>query len=204
MEGYVLNSIRVYLVDDHDIVRRGLYDLLAAKRDITVVGDSGSAAVAVRRVPDLRPDVMVVDLRLQDGSGIQVCRQVRSVDPTIHALLVTSASDDEALFSALLAGASGYASKLIESSRILEKVRSVGAGRNLIESIPAERTRAALIAAGESGALGLTDGELELLRHVLEGLTNREIADLVQRPEEAVASEIALVIETVMGWQGLA
>src|SRR5919206_5396365 len=125
--------IRVYLLDDHEVVRRGLRDLLEAEDDIEVVGESGSAVDATHRIPALRPDVAVLDGRLPDGSGIDVCRDVRSVDPTIKALILTSYDDDEALFAAILAGAAGYVLKQIGSSALIDGVRRVAAGQSLID-----------------------------------------------------------------------
>src|SRR5215218_6062108 len=105
--------IRVYLLDDHEVVRRGIRDLLEQEGDIVVVGESGSAAEAARRIPALRPDVAVLDGRLPDGSGVDVCREVRSIDPSIKGLILTTFDDDEALFAAIMAGASGYILKQI-------------------------------------------------------------------------------------------
>src|SRR3954470_13866735 len=125
--------IRVFLLDDHEVVRRGLRDLLESDGDICVVGESGSAVEAAARIPALRPDVAVLDGRLPDGSGIDVCRDVRSVDPTIKALILTSYDDDEALFAAILAGASGYLLKQVGGNDLLDAVRRVAAGQSLID-----------------------------------------------------------------------
>lgn len=186
---YVNRAIRVYLVDDHDIVRRGLRDLLAVKRDITVVGESASAASSTERIIDLKPDVMVLDLQLQDGSGIEVCRRVRSVEPSIQALLLTSASDDEALLGAVLAGASGYATKLVDSSVILEDIRRIGAGRSLIDPALVERIRSEL-AGGRGRAAGLDEDGRELLRHVVDGRSDAEIAAATSRSVDEVSSVV--------------
>jgi DNA-binding NarL/FixJ family response regulator len=125
--------IRVYLLDDHEIVRRGLIALLEAAGDIEVVGESGSALEAARRIPALRPDVAVLDARLPDGSGIDVCRDVRSADPQIRALILTSYQDDEALFSAIMAGAAGYVLKQIKGTDLVDAVRRVAAGQSLLD-----------------------------------------------------------------------
>src|SRR4051795_5548818 len=117
--------IRVYVLDDHEVVRRGMRDLLEAEDDIEIVGESGSAVDAGHRIPALRPDVAVLDARLPDGSGIDVCRDVRSVDPTIRALILTSYEDDEALFSAIMAGAAGYLLKQIHGTDLIEAIRTV-------------------------------------------------------------------------------
>src|SRR3954447_25782988 len=118
--------IRVFLLDDHEVVRRGLVDLLQADGDIEVVGESGSAQEAARRIPALRPDVAVLDARLPDGNGIDVCRDVRAVDSTIKGLILTSYEDDEALFAAIMAGAAGYVLKQIRGTDPVDAVRTVG------------------------------------------------------------------------------
>src|SRR5690606_4933315 len=125
--------IRVYLLDDHEIVRRGVADLLAAEGDIEVVGESGSAQEAIRRIPAVRPDVAVLDARLPDGSGIDVCREIRSVDPSIRALILTSYEDDEALFAAIMAGAAGYVLKQIRGTDLVDTVRRIAAGQSLLD-----------------------------------------------------------------------
>lgn len=198
MQHYVPRAIRVYLVDDHDIVRRGLRDLLAVKRDITVVGDSASAGASVDRIIALKPDVMVLDLQLQDGSGVQVCRRVRSVVPSTQALLLTSASDDDALLCAVLAGAAGYATKLVDSSAILEHIRKIAAGKSLIDPTLAERVRADL--AHDLGfAVGLDDQERELLRHVVDGLTDGQISQTISRPVDEVSSAVLELVHSLTG-----
>src|SRR3982751_2737919 len=125
--------IRVYLLDDHEVVRRGLRDLLETEDDIEVVGESGSAVDATHRIPALKPDVAVLDGRLPDGSGIDVCRDVRSVDPSIKALILTSYDDDEALFAAIMAGASGYVLKQIHGTDLVDAIRRVAAGQSLLD-----------------------------------------------------------------------
>ena len=126
-------TIRVFLLDDHEVVRRGLRELLEDAGDIEVVGESGLAAEATSRIPALRPDVAVLDARLPDGSGIDVCRDVRSVDPTIQALILTSYDDDEALFAAIMAGAAGYVLKQIRGNDLVDAVRRVAAGQSLLD-----------------------------------------------------------------------
>jgi two-component system response regulator DevR len=187
----------VYLVDDHDIVRRGLRDLLAVKRDITVVGDSASAGASVDRIIALKPDVML-DLQLQDGSGIQVCRRVRSVVPSTQALLLTSASDDDALLCAVLAGAAGYATKLVDSSAILEDIRNIGAGKSLIDPELAERVRADL-ADDRGRAAGLDAKQRELLGHVVDGLTDDQISQSTSRPVDEVSAQVLNMVCSLTG-----
>src|SRR6195952_482257 len=127
------DPIRVYLLDDHEIVRRGLKDLLESAGDIVVVGESGLAAEATRHIPALRPDVAILDGRLPDGSGIDVCREIRSRDPGIAVLILTSYDDDEALFSAIMAGASGYILKQVGGNDFVETVRRVAAGQSMLD-----------------------------------------------------------------------
>src|SRR6476659_4502428 len=126
-------KIRVYLLDDHEVVRQGLRALLEGSGDLEVIGESGSAQDAAHRIPALRPDVAVLDARLPDGSGIEVCRTVRAVDPTIRALILTSYDDDEALFAAIMAGASGYVLTQIRGADLVKAVREVAAGNSLID-----------------------------------------------------------------------
>src|SRR5690242_8918410 len=171
--------IRVFLLDDHEVVRQGLRALLEAAGDIEVVGESGSAVEASSRIPALRPDVAVLDARLPDGSGIDVCREVRSVDPSIKALILTSYDDDEALFAAIMAGAAGYVLKEVRSAGLLSAIRTVASGLSMID--PAltarvlERVRTPDPVTPELA--DLTQQELKLLGLIAEGLTNREIGE---------------------------
>ena len=125
--------IRVFLLDDHELVRRGIRELLESEGDIEVVGESGLAQEASRRIPALRPDVAILDGRLPDGSGIDVCREVRSQDPTIKALILTSYDDDDALFAAIMAGAAGYVLKQVRGNDFVETVRRVAAGQSTLD-----------------------------------------------------------------------
>jgi two-component system response regulator DevR len=178
MSGAAFRSrVNVYLLDDHDIVRQGIRDLLAPARDILVVGDSGTAQLAPSAILRLGAELMVLDLQLQDGSGIHVCRQVRSTEPSIQGLLVTSADDDDALAAAVLAGASGFVVKLARSSNILGAIRALHAGRTLIDQTHVERAINILRARAEEMDPRLTDQDLEILEHILSGRTDREIAE---------------------------
>ena len=197
MQGYASQVHRVYLVDDHDIVRRGLRDMLATAQDIVVVGDSGSAREAMKAAPELRPDVMVLDLHLQDGSGIQVCREVRSVDPTIRAVLLTAAGEEEALVSTILAGAAGYAVKLASSSDLPDAIRRVGDGKTLLDPAVASRAAERLLAEMDKSSPGLTGSEHRILVHLLEGLTNQQIADRIEAPVDQVGADVEGLIEKV-------
>src|SRR6187551_3878614 len=168
---------RVYLLDDHEIVRRGLVDLLQAYGDIEVVGESGSAPEAARRIPAFRPDVMILDARLPDGNGIDVCRDVRAVDSTIKGLILTSYEDDEALFAAIMAGASGYVLKQIRGTDLVDAVRRVAQGQSLLDPAVTQRVLERLRQGPpQDAALApLTEQERRILELIGEGLTNRQI-----------------------------
>ena len=124
-------SIRVFLVDDHEVVRRAVRELLEQCDDVEVVGEAGTAEEAIARIPPTRPHVAVIDMRLPDGNGIEVCRQVRSHDPNIHCVILTSVADDEARFDAVMAGAAGYLLKQVKGTDVVDAVRRVAAGESL-------------------------------------------------------------------------
>ncbi|MFI5485010.1 response regulator [Micromonospora echinaurantiaca] len=188
--------IRVFLLDDHEVVRRGLADLLTSSGDIEVVGESGSAQEAARRIPALRPDVAILDARLPDGNGIDVCRDVRAVDSSIKGLILTSYEDDEALFAAIMAGAAGYVLKQIRGTDLVDAVRRVAAGQSLLD--PAITTR--VLERIRSGVeqprelKDLTDQERRILEYVAEGLTNREIAGKMFLAEKTVKNYVSSVL----------
>ena len=188
--------ITVYLLDDHQVVREGLRALLEGAGHIEIVGESGSAQEAVRRIPALRPRVAVLDERLPDGSGIEVCRSIRSVDPSINVLILTSYDDDEALLAAIVAGASGYLLKDIRGTDVVTAVRHVAAGRSLID--PAltarvlERIRNGPSTAPELAEL--TEQELKLLAHIAEGLTNRQIGEKMFLAEKTVKNYVSSIL----------
>ena len=121
-------TVRVFLLDDHEIVRRGVRELLEAHDDLEVVGEAGTAAEAIARIPAVKPDVAVVDMQLPDGNGVEVCREVRSRDETIRCLILTSFADDEALFDSIMAGAAGYLLKQIKGADLVDGIRRVAAG----------------------------------------------------------------------------
>ena len=189
-------SIRVFLLDDHEVVRRGLVDLLEAEDDIEVVGEAGTVREATARIPALRPDVAVLDARLPDGSGIDVCRDVRSVDPSIRALILTSYDDDEALFAAILAGASGYVLKQITGTDLIEGVRRVAAGQSLIDpSLTAkvlERVRKGPETPDELS--DLTEQERKILGLIAEGLTNRQIGEQLYLAEKTGKNYVSSIL----------
>ena len=188
--------IRVFLLDDHEVVRQGLRALLESGGDIVVVGESGLAQEAAARIPALRPDVAVLDARLPDGSGIEVCRTVRGVDPSIKALILTSYDDDEALFAAIMAGAAGYVLKEITGQDLVGAVHQVAAGNSLID--PAltarvlERVRNGPGTAPELA--GLTEQELKLLALIAEGLTNRQIGERMFLAEKTVKNYVSSIL----------
>ncbi|MGV9980982.1 response regulator [Micromonospora wenchangensis] len=188
--------IRVFLLDDHEVVRRGLADLLQSSGDIEVVGESGSAQEAARGIPALRPDVAILDARLPDGNGIDVCRDVRAVDSSIKGLILTSYEDDEALFAAIMAGAAGYVLKQIRGTDLVDAVRRVAAGQSLLD--PAITTR--VLERIRSGVeqprelKTLTEQERRILEYVAEGLTNREIAGKMFLAEKTVKNYVSSVL----------
>lgn len=188
--------IRVYLLDDHEVVRQGLRALLESAGDIEVVGEAGTATDAASRIPALRPDVAVLDARLPDGSGIEVCRTVRAVDPSIKGLILTSYDDDEALFAAIMAGASGYVLKEIRGNDLVEAIRQVAAGNSLIDpTLTArvlERVRNPHPTAPELA--DLTEQELKLLALIAEGLTNRQIGERMFLAEKTVKNYVSSIL----------
>jgi DNA-binding NarL/FixJ family response regulator len=190
------DKLRVYLLDDHEIVRQGIRTFLEAAGDIEVIGESSSAVDATARIPALRPDVAILDARLPDGSGIEVCRTVRSVDPSINALILTSYDDDEALFSAIMAGAAGYVLKEVKSSDLLSAIRLVASGQSLIDpSLTArvlERVRNPVTIAPELAEL--TEQEMKLLELIAEGMTNRQIGEQMFLAEKTVKNYVSSVL----------
>jgi two-component system response regulator DevR len=188
--------IRVYLLDDHEVVRHGLRDLLEREGDIEVVGESGSAVDAEHRIPALRPDVAVLDGRLPDGSGIDVCRAVRSVDPDVKALILTSYEDDEALFAAIMAGAAGYILKQIRGNDLVDAVRRVAAGQSLLDPAVTARVLDRIRRGPEQPdeLKTLTDQERRILALVAEGLTNRDIAERMFLSEKTVKNYVSSLL----------
>jgi DNA-binding NarL/FixJ family response regulator len=189
-------KIRVFLLDDHEIVRRGLRELLESEGDIEVVGESGLAEEATRRIPALRPDVAVLDGRLPDGSGIDVCREVRSAHPEIAALILTSFDDDEALFSAIMAGASGYVLKQVRGNDLVETVRRVAAGQSMLDPAVTQQVLDRLRRGPEEDpALApLTAQERRLLGLIGEGMTNRQIAEAMFLAEKTVKNYVSALL----------
>ncbi|MFI6269813.1 response regulator [Micromonospora zamorensis] len=188
--------IRVFLLDDHEVVRRGICELLTQDGDIEVVGESGSAVEALHRIPALRPDVAILDARLPDGNGIDVCRDVRAIDPSIHGLILTSYDDDEALFAAIMAGAAGYVLKQIRGVDLLDAVRRVAAGQSLLDPAVTARVLSRIRDGVEAPdeLRSLTDQELKILRHIAQGMTNKEIAQEMGLADKTVKNYVSSVL----------
>ena len=188
--------IRVFLLDDHEIVRRGLRDLLEAEDDLVVVGESDSASEAERIIPVLRPDVAVLDARLPDGSGIDVCRTIRSKDPSIQALILTSYDDEQALFAAIMAGAAGYVLKQVRSHDLVEAIRTVARGQSLLDpAVTANMLDRPQSEPEKPDELAsLTDREKDILALIAEGLTNRQIGQRLFIAEKTVKNYVSSLL----------
>ncbi len=190
------DRIRVFLLDDHEIVRRGIKELLEGEPDIVVVGESGLADEAARRIPALRPDVAILDARLPDGSGIDVCREIRSRDPQIKALILTSYDDDEALFAAIMAGAAGYTLKQVRGSDLVDTVRRVAAGQSTLDP----SVTAAVLDRVRNGPPvdkeleRLTAQEQRILDLIGEGMTNRQIGEHMYLAEKTVKNYVSSML----------
>ena len=183
---------RVFLLDDHEIVRRGLRDLIEAEDDLEVVGEAGTAAEALARIPATRPDVAVLDVRLPDGDGVSVCRDVRSQNAAVRCLMLTSFSDDEALFSAIMAGASGYVLKQVRGTDLVDAIRRVGRGESLIDPSLTSRVLERLRGGDDDDLLRqLTPQERTLLDLLAEGLTNRQIGERMFLAEKTVKNYVS-------------
>jgi two-component system, NarL family, response regulator DevR len=192
----VVSAIQVFLADDHEIVRRGVRELLRAN-SMDVVGESGSASHAARILPVLRPDVAVLDVRLPDGSGIEVCRTVRALDPSIQVLMLTGFDDEETRRAAIAAGACGVVSKTIRGTALVDAVRAVAAGRN-VSSDPAGRLttpRGRSADSSDPRLRRLTPQEHRLVVHLAQGLTNRQIGDLMRLSEKTVKNYLTSAME---------
>ncbi|MFC1417676.1 response regulator [Streptacidiphilus cavernicola] len=190
--------IRVFLLDDHEVVRRGVHELLSLEPDIEVVGEAGTVAEALARIPAVRPDVAVLDVRLPDGSGVEVCREVRSNDPALRCLMLTSYSDDEALFDAIMAGASGYVLKAIRGTDLVSAVRDVAAGKSLLDPAATGRVLARLRDGGgreeDERLSGLTPQERKILDLIGEGMTNRQIGGELHLAEKTVKNYVSSLL----------
>ncbi|MGH3498060.1 MAG: response regulator [Nocardioidaceae bacterium] len=186
----------MFLLDDHEIVRRGLAELFGAEADMKIVGEAGTAAEALARIPAAKPDVAVLDARLPDGSGIDVCRDLRSVDPDLRCLILTSYDDDQAVYAAVMAGAAGYVLKEVRGSRLVEGVRNVAAGQSLLDPAVTERVlRRLREGKSEDTRLArLSEREREVLALIADGLTNRQIGDRMFLAEKTVKNYVSSLL----------
>jgi DNA-binding NarL/FixJ family response regulator len=186
-------QIKVFLLDDHEIVRRGVRDLLEAEPDLIVIGEAGTAESALARIPALRPDVAVLDVRLPDGDGVTVCREIRSKMPEVACLMLTSFGDDEALFNAIMAGAAGYVLKQIRGTDLVGAVRTVASGRSMLDPEAASRVmRRMRDQATRSDPLsGLTGQERRILELIGDGMTNRQIGERMFLAEKTVKNYVS-------------
>src|SRR5579871_691971 len=193
---YVGVTVRVFLLDDHEVVRRGIRELLTAEDDMEVVGEAGTAEEAINRIPSTRPDVAVLDVRLPDGDGIEVCRELRSRHPNLACLMLTSFADDEALFSAIMAGASGYVLKQIRGNELVGAIRTIAAGGSLLDPTVTRRVLER-IRAGEpedDNLARLSDQERRILDLIAEGKTNRQIAETIFLAEKTVKNYVSSIL----------
>ncbi|MFI6359775.1 response regulator [Streptomyces sp. NPDC050743] len=192
------NPIRVFLLDDHEVVRRGVRDLLNDEPDIEVIGEAGTVEQALVRVPALRPQVAVLDVRLPDGDGVTVCRELRSRMPELACLMLTSFDDEEALLDSIMAGASGYVLKQIQGSDLVSAVRTVAAGQSLLDASATTKLMARLRGGQQEeqpdGLKGLTEREREILALIGEGLTNRQIGQRLYLAEKTVKNHISRLL----------
>jgi two-component system, NarL family, response regulator DevR len=185
--------IRVFLLDDHEIVRQGLRALLESQPDLDVVGEAGTAAEALTRIPPLQPHVAVLDVRLPDGDGVQVCRAVRAESPAIKCLMLTSFADDEALFDAIMGGAAGYVLKQIKGTDIVDAIRRVAAGESLLDPDATRRVLDRIRNPPEEDErlATLTPQERRILELITDGLTNRQIAEAMFLAEKTVKNYVS-------------
>jgi DNA-binding NarL/FixJ family response regulator len=186
-------TVRLFLVDDHEIVRRGVRDLLEAEDDLEVVGEAGTVEQALDRLPSANPDVALLDVQLPDGSGVELCRDVRSRHPEVACLMLTSFTDDEAMFEAVVAGAAGYLLKQVRGADIVDSVRRVAAGQSLLDPTMTTRVIDRLRAAPEEDERlrSLTGQERRILTLLADGKTNRQIADEMFLAEKTVKNYVS-------------
>lgn len=191
--GSEAGRIRVFLLDDHEIVRRGVRDLLEESGRIEVVGEAGTAAEAISRIPPTRPQVAVLDVRLPDGNGVEVCREIRSRHPEIQCLMLTSFNDDEALFQAIMAGAAGFLLKQIKGPDIVDAIERVASGQSLLDPAVTARVLERLRTPPEEDErlASLTGQERKVLELIAEGLTNRQIGERIHLAEKTVKNYVS-------------
>ena len=181
---------RVFLVDDHEIVRRGVADLINAEADLTVVGEASTVKQALSRIAATTPDVAVLDVRLPDGSGIDLCRDIRSAHPEVACLMLTAYDDDEASYTAVLAGAAGYVLKDIRGQGLLESIRRVANGETLVDPAVTKRV-VERATTGADAAADLSLRERQVLDQIAAGLTNRQIAEHLGLAEKTVKNYVS-------------
>lgn len=191
------DSLRIYLLDDHEVVRRGIRHLLESHDDLEVVGESGSAATARKEIGELLPDVAVLDLRLPDGSGIDVCRDVRAEHPEVNCLILTSFDDENDLIAALMAGATGVMLKEVEGASLINSIRASASGRSVLDASSAARVLKRMEGGTpelptELASLSATEHQILLL--IAEGLTNREIGERVFLAEKTVKNHVTSIL----------
>ena len=190
------DRITVFLLDDHELVRRGVRDLLEVEDDIIVIGEASTQSQAVGRVHALDPDLAILDVRLEDGNGIEACREIRSLHPRTACLMLTSFADDEALFQTILAGAAGYVLKSIRSSDLVDAVRRVAAGQSLLDPAVTARVLERLRRGPteDERIARLSDQERQVLTLLAEGLTNRQIGERLFLAEKTIKNYVTAVL----------
>jgi DNA-binding NarL/FixJ family response regulator len=189
--------IKVFLLDDHELVRVGVKDFLETQPDIRVIGEAGTASSALARIPALRPDVAILDVRLPDGDGVSVCREIRTQMPEVACLMLTSFEDDRALFDAVMAGAAGYVLKQIHGTDLIGAVRTLAAGQSMLDPRAASKLMARMRdAATKHDPLdGLTGQERRILELIGEGLTNRQIGERMYLAEKTVKNYVSVLFQ---------
>lgn len=185
--------ISVFLLDDHELVRAGLRSLIESTDDIVVVGEAATAAEALERLPAIRPDVAILDVRLPDGSGVEVCREIRSRSAEIACLMLTSYADDEALFAAIMAGAAGYVLKQVGGADLLEDIRRVGAGQSILDATLTQRVLEQFRQGPKQDPrlANLTPQERRILELIAQGMTNRQIAAELYLAEKTIKNYVS-------------
>ena len=186
---------RVFLLDDHEVVRRGLRELLGSEDDLEIVGEAGTAEEAYGRIPATSPDVAVLDVRRPDGDGVEVCREIRSRHPGIACIMLTSVADDDAVYAAIMAGASGYLLKQVRGTELVDGIRRVAAGASLLDPSVTTRVLERLRHRDDKDELAsLTDQERNILDLVAEGLTNRQIGERMFLAEKTVKNYVSNIL----------
>lgn len=189
-------TVRVFLLDDHELVRRGLRELLASESDIEIVGEAGTAMEGVCRIRATKPDVAIIDVRLPDGSGVEVCRDIRSHTPSTRCLILTSFTDDEALFDSIMAGAAGYLLKQIRGIDLVDAIRRVASGQSVLDPIVTARVleRMRVGPVEDERLARLTAKERRIVAFIAEGMTNRQIGEQLFVAERTVKNYVSIVL----------